>query len=166
MVRRPPTDAAFPPIPMYTEHGYVAAVSRFLVGTLFAYYAADGDVRTVIRVSLWSVQRTFARRVRHDNDMVSGTRLTRKERCGLGRGKPFSGKRGERRRVPLVQEVSVGVDDIGLGEFVFDERDDVGEVGLSGVLTIGDRGHGGREKERGRYQEGCFIYSYLCITMV
>ena len=148
MVRRPPTDAAFPPIPMNTEHGYVAAVSRFLVGTLLAYYAADGDVRTVIRVSLWSVQRTFVRRVRHDNDMVSGTRLTRKERCGLGRGEPFGGKRGERRRVPLVQEVSVGVDDIGLRQFVFDERDNVGEVGFAGVLTIGDSGHGGREKER------------------
>jgi len=148
MVRRPPTDAAFPPIPVNTEHGYVAAVSRFLVGTLLAYYAADGDVRAVIRVSLWSVQRTFVRRVRHDNDMISGTRLTRKERCGLGRGEPFGGKRGERRSVPLVQEVSVGVDDIRLGEFVFDERDNVGEVGFAGVLTIGDSGHSGREKER------------------
>ena len=166
MVRRPRTDASFPPIPMDTKHGYVATISRFLVGTLLAYYAADGDLRAVIRVSLWSVQRTFVRRVRHDNNMVSGTRLTRKERCGLGRGKPFGGKRRERRGVPLVQEVSVGVYDIGLRQFVFDERDNVGEVGFAGVLTIGDSGHGGREKERGRYQEGCFIYFSLCITIV
>jgi len=149
-----------------TEHGYVAAVSRFLVGTLLAYYATDGDVRTIIRVCLWSVQRTFVRTVRHDNDMVFGTRLTRKERCGLGRGQPFGGKRGERRRVPLVQEVSIGVDDIWLRQFVFDERDDVGEVGFAGVLTIGDSGHGGREKQSGRYQEGWFIYFSLYITMV
>jgi len=66
----------------------------------------------------------------------------------------------------LIQEIPVGVDDIRLRQFMFDERDDVGEVGLAGVLTIGDSGHGGREKERGGYQEGCFIYFSLCITIV
>jgi hypothetical protein len=52
MVRRPPTDAAFPPIPVDTEHGYIAPISGFPVGTLLANYAADGDVRAVIWVSL------------------------------------------------------------------------------------------------------------------
>lgn len=69
MVRRPPTDAALPPVPVNTEHCYVSPVSGFPVWALFAYDAADGDVRVVIRVSLWSVQRTFVRKVRHDNDM-------------------------------------------------------------------------------------------------
>ena len=69
MVRRPPTDTAFPPVPMDTEHGYVAPVSRLPVGALLADYAADGDIRAVIRVSLRIVQRTFMQTVRHDNDM-------------------------------------------------------------------------------------------------
>jgi len=46
--------------------------------------------------------------------------------------------RREERRAPLVQEVSVGVDDIGLREFMFDQGDDVREVGLAGVLTVDD----------------------------
>lgn len=45
---------------------------------------------------------------------------------------------GEERDAPLVQEVSVGVDDIGLRELMFDEGDDVREVGLAGVLTVDD----------------------------
>lgn len=69
MVRRPPTDTAFPPISVNAEHGYVAPVPRFPVRALFTDYAANGDVRAVIRVSLWSVQRTFVWRVRHGNDM-------------------------------------------------------------------------------------------------
>jgi len=38
----------------------------------------------------------------------------------------------------LVQEISVGVDDIGLRELMFDEGNDVREVGLAGVLTVDD----------------------------
>jgi hypothetical protein len=51
MVRRPPTDAAFLPVPVETEHGYVAPVPGFPVGALLANYAADGDVRAVICIS-------------------------------------------------------------------------------------------------------------------
>ena len=36
-------------LPVDTEHGYVPAVSRFLVEALLAYYAVDGDIRAVIR---------------------------------------------------------------------------------------------------------------------
>ena len=46
--------------------------------------------------------------------------------------------RKEERRAPLVQEVSIGVDDIGLRELMFDQGDDVREVGLAGVLTVDD----------------------------
>jgi hypothetical protein len=64
MVRRPLTDAAFTPVLVDTEHGYVAPVPGFSVGALFADYTADGGVRTFIGVSLYraSVERTFARR--------------------------------------------------------------------------------------------------------
>lgn len=63
MVIRPLTDASFPPVLVNTEHGYVAAVPGLSVGTLLADYTADGDVRTVIRVSLYraGVERTFTR---------------------------------------------------------------------------------------------------------
>jgi hypothetical protein len=48
----------------------------------------------------------------------------------------------------LVQEVPIGVNDIWLGEFVLNERDDMREVWLAGVLTVGDSSHGGGGKER------------------
>jgi hypothetical protein len=38
----------------------------------------------------------------------------------------------------LVEEVPISVYDVRLGEFVLDERDDVREVVLAGVLTVGD----------------------------
>jgi hypothetical protein len=46
--------------------------------------------------------------------------------------------RREERGAPLVQEVSIGIDDIGLRQLMFDEGNDVREVGLAGVLTIDD----------------------------
>ena len=52
MVRRPPTDTAFPPILVNAEHGNVASVPGFPVGTLLTDNAADGDFGAVIRVSL------------------------------------------------------------------------------------------------------------------
>jgi len=54
MVRRPPTDTAFPPVLVNAEHSNVAPVPRFSVRTLLADYTPDGDFGTVIRVSLWS----------------------------------------------------------------------------------------------------------------
>lgn len=53
MVRRPPTDTAFPPALVNAEHGNVAPVSGFPVRTLLTDYAADGDFGAIIRVSLW-----------------------------------------------------------------------------------------------------------------
>ena len=54
MVRRPPTDTEFPPVLVDAEHGNVAPVPRFPVGTLLTDYTPDGDLGAVIRVSLWS----------------------------------------------------------------------------------------------------------------
>jgi len=54
MVRRPPTDTAFPPVLVNAEHGNVAPVPGFSVGTLLADYTPDGDFGAVIRVCLWS----------------------------------------------------------------------------------------------------------------
>ena len=63
MVRRPPTDTAFPPTLVNAEHGNVATVPGFPVGTLLTDNAADGDFGAVIRVSLGSKRpRTFAQR--------------------------------------------------------------------------------------------------------
>lgn len=70
-----------------------------------------------------------------------------------------------RRSVPLIQEVPISVDDIWLRQFVFDERDDVGEVALAGVLAVCDSGHGGREGERDRYRTG-MIYILLPLHQV
>ena len=83
-VRRPPTNAAFPPVSVNAEHGYVAPVSGFFVGTLFADNAADGGFGAVIRISLWSERSEDIRAgVRYINDTRPRARLTRKERCGL-----------------------------------------------------------------------------------
>ena len=38
----------------------------------------------------------------------------------------------------MVEEVSIGVNDIRLGELMFDEGDDMREVGFAGVLTVDD----------------------------
>lgn len=38
----------------------------------------------------------------------------------------------------MVQEIPIGINDIGLRKLVFDERDDVREVRLAGVLTVND----------------------------
>jgi hypothetical protein len=64
VVRRPLTDTALPPVPVNAEHGYVAPVPRFFMGTLLADYTADGDVGAVVGVSLYgaSVERAFTRR--------------------------------------------------------------------------------------------------------
>lgn len=48
MVRRPLTNAAFPPVLVDTEHGYVAPVPGFSVRALLADYTAYGDVRTAV----------------------------------------------------------------------------------------------------------------------
>jgi len=70
VVRRPPTDTAFPPIPVNAEHGYVAPVSGFPVGALLADNTADWDVGAIIRVSLLSERSENIRAgMRHDNDM-------------------------------------------------------------------------------------------------
>lgn len=49
-------------------------------------------------------------------------------------------KRGADR--PLVEEVTVGVDDVRLRELSLDERDDMGEFVFSTVCAIGDSVHG------------------------
>ena len=38
----------------------------------------------------------------------------------------------------MVEEIPIGVNHIGLRELMFDERDDVREVGFAGVLTVYD----------------------------
>jgi hypothetical protein len=43
---------------------------------------------------------------------------------------------------PLVEEVTVSVDDIRLGELSLNERDDMGEFVFSTVCAIGDSVHG------------------------
>lgn len=53
MVRRPLTDAAFPPVLVNTEHGYVAPVPGLSVRALLTDYTSDGGVGTVIGVSLY-----------------------------------------------------------------------------------------------------------------
>lgn len=62
MVGRPLTDPAFPPVPVDTEHSYVAPVPRFSVEALFADYTADGGVGTVIGVSLHRALREHSHR--------------------------------------------------------------------------------------------------------
>lgn len=52
LVRRPLTDAAFPPVLVNAEHGYVAPVPRLSVGALLTDYTADGEIRAVIWESL------------------------------------------------------------------------------------------------------------------
>lgn len=64
--------------------------------------------------------------------------LGRRDAACVRRGEYLVRGRREERDAPLVQEVSVGVDDIGLRELMFDEGDDVREVGLAGVLTVDD----------------------------
>jgi hypothetical protein len=56
-------------------------------------------------------------------------------RCGGKRGKSGADR-------PLVEEVTVGVDDVRLRELSLDERDDMGELVFSTVCAIGDSVHG------------------------
>lgn len=141
MVRRPPTDAAFPPVLVNTKHSYVAPVSRFPVGTLLADNTADGDSGAIIRVSLLSERSENIRaEVRRGNDMRDpehGSLRRRGEACG-GRDESLVWGRREGWHTPLVKEVPIGVNDIGLREFVFDEGNDVREVWFAGVLTVDD----------------------------
>jgi len=141
MVRRPPTDAAFPPVLVNAKHGYVAPVSRFPVGTLLTDNAADGGFGAVIRVSLWSERSENIRaRVRHGNDMRDPERgsLRRRGVAWTRRGEFFVWGWREGWHTPLVQEVPIGVNDIGLRELVFNEGDDMREVWFAGVLTVDD----------------------------
>ena len=64
--------------------------------------------------------------------------LERRDAACVSRGQFLVWGLREEKGAPLVQEVSVGVDDIGLRELMFDEGDDVREVGLAGVLTVDD----------------------------
>jgi len=104
MVRRPPTDTAFPPVSVNAEHGYVAPVSGFPVRALLADDTADGDVGAVIRVSLLSERSENIRAgVRHDNDMECPEygSLGRRDVACVRRGELLCRKRGGR-RIPLV----------------------------------------------------------------
>jgi hypothetical protein len=66
----------------------------------------------------------------------------------------------------LVEEVSISVHDVRLGELVLNERHDVGEVMLAGVLTVGDCGHGGRSRERRTEREDDLYIAPPCTGMI
>lgn len=84
-------------------------------------------------------QESIRGEVRHDNDMKCPKHgsLGRKD-AACEAERVIKLERRKREKVPLVEEVPIGIDDIGLRELMFDERDYVGEVAFAGILTVDD----------------------------
>lgn len=117
MVRRPHTDTAIPPILVNTEHGYVAPIPGFPVGALLTDNTADGDAGAIIRISLRSERsENIHAEVRYENDMryPEHSSLGRRDAACAGRSESSGWRRRDERRAPLVQEVPIGVNDVGL----------------------------------------------------